>query len=382
MDFFLKFDINFFSIFMLLILYMTKRLRKEATGTSSNLFFKLLWMTIIMLGLEILSWVFDRVPGQNTLNYLFNFIFILFTPLISSILASYIDYHMFCSYERLRRRMFYIYPFILASLLLVINFFHPIIFSVSPENVYSRESLMILLPVICISLFIYICYLAFKNRAHIQKEIIWVLLLYISMSVIAGFIQVKLYGVFIMWPMMAVTVMLTYIFLETVSTSMDYLTGLLSRHRIDDYLEYMLEQKKSFALVMLDLNHFKSINDNYGHLSGDTALQFFSTSLKKHFKEAKVVGRYAGDEFILILENSNCEDIDNILKKVKEEMNHFHEIGEIEFPITFSYGSFEHDPDTDISYEDIINLVDQRMYKNKENQYKESSGSNTENKLA
>ncbi|SHJ29401.1 diguanylate cyclase (GGDEF) domain-containing protein [Dethiosulfatibacter aminovorans DSM 17477] len=368
MEFFLKFDINFFSIFMLLILYLTIKMRKEATGTSSNLFFKLLWMTILLLILEILSWVFDRIPGQNTLNYLFNFIFVWSTTLISSILASYIDYHMFGSYDRLRRRKFYIYPFALTGILLTVNFYHPIIFSVSPDNVYSREAFMMLLPIICISLFMYICYLAYKNRAHIQKEVIWVLLLYISMSVIAAFLQVQLFGVFIMWPMMAVTVMLTYIFLETVSTSRDYLTGLLSRHRIDDYLEYMLDQNKSFALVMLDLNHFKSINDTYGHLSGDTALQVFSVSLKKHFKKAKVVGRYAGDEFILILEDVKCDDIEISLKKVEKELGCLHESGEIEFPITFSYGCFEHKPDTDLSYEDIINLVDKRMYENKSHQ--------------
>ena len=365
MDFFLKFDINFFSIFMLLILYLTIKMRKEATGTSSNLFFKLLWMTVFLLILEIFSWVFDRVPGQNTLNYLSNFLFVWFTTLISSILASYIAYHMFGSYDRLKRRKFYIYPFALTGILLVINFFQPIIFSVSPDNIYSREPFMMLLPIISISLFVYICYLAYKHRAHIQKEIIWVLLLYIFMSVITAFLQVLLFGVFIMWPMMAVTVMITYIFLETVSTSRDYLTGLLSRHRIDDYLEYMLEHNKSFVLVMLDLNNFKSINDTYGHISGDTALQVFSVSLAKHFKKAKVVGRYAGDEFILILEDAKCNDIDTGLKKVEKEMSRLHETGEIEFPITFSYGCFEHYPDTQISYEDIIHIVDKRMYDNK-----------------
>lgn len=365
MDFFLKFDINFFSIFMLVILYFTLRLRKEATGTSSKLFFKLLWMTVYLLILEILSWVFDRVPGQNILNYFFNFLFLFSTPLISSMLASYIDYHMFGSYDRLRKRKFYIHPFVVSSVLLIINFFKPIIFSVSSNNIYKRESLMILLPIISISLFLYLCYLAHKNSSHIHKEIVFVLLLYILMSVVTAFLQVFFFGIFIMWPMMAVTVMLTYIFLETISTSRDYLTGLLNRHRIDDYLEYIIEQKKSFVLVMLDLNNFKSINDTYGHLSGDLALQAFSISLSTHFKKANVVGRYAGDEFILILEKANCTDIENSLKNVKYEMNRIYENGEIKFPITFCYGYLENDSNSKLEYEDIINIADQRMYKQK-----------------
>lgn len=366
METFLRHDINFFCIVLLLLLYLTIKLRKQARGTSNRLFFKLLWMTIFLLVLEVLSWTFDRVPGQNVLNYTFNLLFCLSTSLVIPILASYLDYHIYGSYDRLKKRWFYIQPFILAGLLLLINIFEPVLFSVSVDNIYHRESLMIVMPIINISIFAYLCYLAYKRRAYIQREVIWVIFIYVLIPAIAAFIQVAFFGIFILWPMMAVTVVLTYIFLETISTSRDYLTGLFSRHRIDDYLEYMLKYKKSFILVMIDIDNFKSINDKHGHLSGDLALKAFSKSLSRSFKKAKVVGRYAGDEFILIIDNYNLSEMKEKLCKVEVQMEELCDSGETEFLVTFSYGYYERAENELISYEDIINSVDKMMYCNKE----------------
>lgn len=365
MALFLKFDINFFSALMLVILYGTMKLRRDTSGTSNRLFFRLLWATVILLILEVVSWVFDGVPGQSKWNYFFNYLFAWLTSSVTCLLASYIDYHIFGSYKRLKERWFYVHPFIITGMLLAVNWFVPIIFSISPDNIYSREPGMILMPILNVSVFLYVCSLAYRQRKHVQKEVLYVILLYVAIPAIAAFLQVALFGVFVLWPSMAIMVVLTYIFLETVSTSKDYLTGLLSRQRIDSYLEYMLEQQRPFIFVMLDLDSFKTINDRYGHLSGDVALQVFSDSLLKHFCEEKLVGRYAGDEFVLVLEKMNEVDLKEKLESVEQEMQLRFDTGKIDFPIRFSYGFYKRDGKDDISYESMIHLADERMYNNK-----------------
>ena len=212
MDFFIRFDVNIFSGVMLMVLYLTMKLRGEAKGTASRLFFRILWMTVFMLILEMLSWAFDGVPGKNGLNYFFNMIFAWSTSLTTGIIASYIDYHMFESYSRLKRRWFYIHNFIFAGILIVANLFYPILFSITPNNEYSREPLMILLPLMSLMMFLYISCLAYRNRKRIHREVIWVVLLYVCMPLLAAFFQVSVYGVFILWPFMAITLVLTYIF--------------------------------------------------------------------------------------------------------------------------------------------------------------------------
>ncbi len=186
------------------------------------------------------------------------------------------------------------------------------------------------------------------------------------MPAIAAFIQVLYFGIFILWPMMAVSVVLTYIFLETISTSKDYLTGLINRKRMDDYLDFLLRVNKPFILVMIDLDHFKMINDTYGHLSGDGALKLFSEALKHHFRQEKI-GRYAGDEFILILENLEYRDLENKVAIIRREMLTSKQNKDIPYLVDFSYGAYQRTIGDDISYTKIINTVDQLMYLNKAN---------------
>ena len=127
----------------------------------------------------------------------------------------------------------------------------------------------------------------------------------------------------------------------------------------------MIKNKKPFTFVMIDLNSFKEINDTYGHLNGDLALKEFSKMLSKHFKDAKVVGRYAGDEFVLILEKIKREDIGKGFDNVKEEMEKLYKDGKLKFLVSFSYGSYERSENEDISYNDIIHFADKRMYEEK-----------------
>lgn len=365
MEFFLDFDVNFYSAFLLVVLYITMKLRKEVVGYSSKLFFTLLWMVVLLLNLEVLSWVFDRVPGKYNLNYFFNFLFALLNSTVTCILASYIDYHIYGSIERIRKRKYYLQPFVLVGLLLIINFFKPIIFSISADNVYSREPLMILIPIINVLMFVYICYLAYKERNNIQKEIVSVLLLYTVMPVVVAFVQVMLFGVYIIWPMMASIVILTYIFLETTSTSKDYLTGLLSRNRIDQYLDYLLLSNKNFIVVMIDLDDFKFINDTYGHIMGDNVLKLFSETLSSSFKNERYIGRYGGDEFILILEKKSQGQMIKILNGVKRVLNDKYENKELPFNIKFSYGYYIRRQNVKIGYDDVIRNADEMMYQNK-----------------
>jgi hypothetical protein len=97
MTFFLKFDISFFSILMLLLLLLVLHIRKETQSMSTRLFKRIVWVNILMLNLEILSWRFDGQVGRLNyfFNYTFNMLLVWLTPLITTAWASYLDYKMF-----------------------------------------------------------------------------------------------------------------------------------------------------------------------------------------------------------------------------------------------------------------------------------------------
>jgi diguanylate cyclase (GGDEF)-like protein len=82
----------------------------------------------------------------------------------------------------------------------------------------------------------------------------------------------------------------------------DSLTGLYNRHGMERILARRIEDRRSFSLVMVDLDNFKSVNDQYGHLAGDQLLKQFAEELRSASRAKDILGRWGGDEFVLILE--------------------------------------------------------------------------------
>lgn len=84
--------------------------------------------------------------------------------------------------------------------------------------------------------------------------------------------------------------------------SVDSLTGLQNRRRIEEVLELRVAQRREFSVVIFDLNGFKQVNDTYGHMAGDDVLKQFASELRAAFRAMDDVGRWGGDEFILVLD--------------------------------------------------------------------------------
>jgi len=116
---------------------------------------------------------------------------------------------------------------------------------------------------------------------------------------------------------------------------------------------------------MLDLDNFKKINDTPGHLKGDQALKVFSNALTTMIGRKEVIGRYGGDEFIVILKNMEDAQIVTLLTSVQTKLFELSRKVDKTFPITYSYGCYRRLVDEQISYDEIVCIVDQNMYQNK-----------------
>ena len=89
--------------------------------------------------------------------------------------------------------------------------------------------------------------------------------------------------------------------------SRDALTGLDNRQGVETKLQHRINTRQPFSVVMLDLNEFKQVNDTHGHAAGDDLLKQFSTELRSASRTADVVGRWGGDEFIVVLDGTITE---------------------------------------------------------------------------
>jgi diguanylate cyclase (GGDEF)-like protein len=82
----------------------------------------------------------------------------------------------------------------------------------------------------------------------------------------------------------------------------DTLTGLANRRNVEERLQWRISSRKPFCVAVLDLNEFKQVNDRYGHATGDSLLKDFAHELSSHLRSSDLVGRWSGDEFIVVLD--------------------------------------------------------------------------------
>lgn len=149
----------------------------------------------------------------------------------------------------------------------------------------------------------------------------------------------------------------------------DGLTGCFNRrffdHQIDIELERVRRYSSPISLAMIDCDHFKKINDTYGHHVGDLVLQGVAQKVQSHLRHADILCRYGGEEFVIIMPNTTSDEGMNLLNRI---LNHFrndpvsqHE-GEAYF-VTFSAGvaQYEHG----MSKEEWIKAADDAAYQAK-----------------
>ncbi len=149
----------------------------------------------------------------------------------------------------------------------------------------------------------------------------------------------------------------------------DSLTGLLNHTNLKERLDQEIQRARridtELAFVMIDLDKFKSVNDTWGHLTGDRVLKSLARLLEKRLRRTDIVGRYGGEEFGVILFNTNVSAAQTIMDEIRESFAGFkHFCSGGEFFVTFScgiagYPAFE-------SGAEVSEAADSALYKAKQ----------------
>jgi diguanylate cyclase (GGDEF)-like protein len=153
----------------------------------------------------------------------------------------------------------------------------------------------------------------------------------------------------------------------------DSLTGAWNRGAIMEIIEHALEQALAqqlpLLLVLLDLDHFKRVNDNYGHAAGDAVLREAVTRLGAAVRQTDAVGRYGGEEFLMLLPgldqaggHARVEELRHAIRcapiRISDEQS---------ITVTGSFGAIAFDPRRPLPAAELIDRADQALYRSKEN---------------
>ncbi len=150
----------------------------------------------------------------------------------------------------------------------------------------------------------------------------------------------------------------------------DGLTRLFNRRYIEENLSKEFSRARRYeqplALILCDIDHFKQINDNHGHLAGDEVLRIISQRLHHNLRDTDILGRYGGEEFLIVLPNTGTSGgkvlAERLRNAIESEPVSF---GDTQLNITISLGITELHKDSH-NYEQLIGEADQALYRAKE----------------
>jgi diguanylate cyclase (GGDEF)-like protein/PAS domain S-box-containing protein len=149
----------------------------------------------------------------------------------------------------------------------------------------------------------------------------------------------------------------------------DALTGLPNRHQLADRAKYALSlakrNRKSLALMFLDIDNFKDINDTFGHTFGDALLVEFANRLKLVLREEDIVSRFGGDEFILLLPDNDGHGAHRTADRLLDAISEPYHIGQNWLNLTASIGIAIY-PDDGLDLESLFRHADTAMYRVKQ----------------
>lgn len=152
--------------------------------------------------------------------------------------------------------------------------------------------------------------------------------------------------------------------------STDLLTEVLNRRAGLDYLQeemkLVAENQERLSVIFIDINNLKLVNDNFGHQEGDELLQTVSNILQHSLRHNDKVVRLGGDEFLLILPQSDKDSAEKIWQRIRKKLEKATKLNEKEYKISASHGAAEYSPDYQKDLDKLINEADHEMYNEKQ----------------
>ena len=379
MDMNLSFSVltaNIISILLIGTLYLANRQKAEYDRDM-----RLLQQMMVTIGIANISdcCVYYLAGSSNIVIKVLVFLsgsgLFLGNVMIGYLWAKFIMVHMNIPFSDIRRNIYRTIGLI-SIVLLVINIFYPLVFSVS-DGRYQRGFAYIIFLIfaafyILDSLYLYVKRV--KKNGSLKLFPVHIFLIPVILGVV---IQAFFVEIAITWTSIAISVagIMTALKNEIIFTNC--LTGLYNRM----YLEFLHKRacnKKDCWVsgIMIDLNGFKQINDNYGHAEGDLALCIVADLLRKSFSEYGVVTRYAGDEFVIMLNTTDDQLIQKIIKSAKKNFVTENEKSDKPYQLSASMGYAI----TNLSNEtidDFMNRIDEQMYQDKMKYYEHNDRRNS-----
>ena len=314
----------------------------------------------LLIATNIAEWLAAMLDGYDSLRLLH-----IVSKLAELSLTPLIPLSCLAITSDIRKRIWVATPPLINILLQLISLPTGIIFSVDPANIYSRGPLyaVYVSTYVIEATVLYIECLRFSRRYQYRNAGFLATINVLVM--LAMILQVSSPVLRLDWTCISFSAIMFYVYYCQLVQQVDSLTGALNRRSFDCAVEYL---DKRTAVIFIDVDLFKEVNDNYGHAFGDECLINISRELRLSFDKYGHCYRFGGDEFCVIMTKGiGLSDAINekYLKRLSSLRQHDSRLP----TVSVGYTIFEPDCET---FEDAVKRADEMMYKVKKQHRKDS----------
>lgn len=303
-------EINLFCILILLLIL--NKIRTSSDQQTANLAFKNTILSLIaIMSLDVLwTLVEGRASfGMRTCNAIINVAYLILISVVNCFWLQFTERKL--GVQQRKEPFFQLLrylPVLMLAVLSISSVRTGWIFYLSADNTYHHGPYHFLQFIFAYSYMglsiVYILRGYSKARTCEQKAQVRTLASFFVLPVTGGMINVFVEGIPLIWPFSTLSLMMVFMSFQDYAISTDGLTGLNNRRQLDSRFQSLMQEgclPENAFLLLLDIDHFKQINDSYGHYEGDLALRETAGILKKAVGESNLfLARYGGDEFAVL----------------------------------------------------------------------------------
>ena len=364
-------DLSVTSFIVLLIIYLNSYSRIDKIFVQYKRYMSLVIVNMALIVIDILGWVFNGLPGN--LNFIFNLVFNLLlyiiVPLAPSLWVLYVYYLVFRNEQKIQPlKRILVILFAANAVLSFISLSNGWFFSVDANNIYHRGPLIFVHIGYCGLLLLFSLIMVLAKHKQFQRRQLYSILLFYVPQVLGSIFQTLVYGVSYNWVGMTISLLIIYFNFQSHEINTDYLTGANNRMHLQEYISAKIKnssESSTFGAIMIDIDNFKMINDQFGHTVGDEALKDAVQIFKDSVRKNDFIARFGGDEFLIIINMNVKAVLENTVKRIIGNTEKFNLQSPKQYDLHFSMGYDIYCAKSKMKSEEFLAYIDRLMYADK-----------------
>lgn len=362
--------LNIYSIMVIIIIYFQALRCLEKESLRDKLYMSMLNITILMLVIDILS----RFDGKAlaiypVLNNIGNFLIFLINPILPSLWVVYVYLQIFHKERKIRWLVYLLCTInVINFILLIFSQFFDWFYYIDSNNIYHRGPYFAL-PVFIDFILLFVAFaIILLNRRRLDKKSLLSLMFFALPPIVSIFLQIRFYGMSLMLNSIVLSLLVLFLNFQNHDIYTDHLTKINNRKRLDVYLKKKINAStagKAFSAILVDINNFKQINDTYGHSMGDQALETTAKLLKGCIEANDFIARFGGDEFCLILDISDRNELESLVCRINKRLENYNQSESHPYSLGLSMGYAVYSSRLHKNAENFLKQIDLLMYQEK-----------------